>query len=80
MVLKLVGKPEPQRRQKMKARAGVEFSFCIRDGETKQCCFCDNEQRDRCEAIANFGNRYCDDPRYAQVEGEIEEPPRMDMA
>lgn len=58
----------------MKAEAGVEFSFCIKKDRTRQCCLCDNEQRDKCEAVAKIGNRYCDDPRNAQVEGEIEKP------
>jgi len=54
----------------MKSKAGVEFSFCIKAGKTRQCCFCDNKQRDKCEAIATLDNRYCDDTRNIPNKGK----------
>jgi len=52
----------------MKAKAGVEFSFCIKDDKTSLCCSCDSKQRERCEAIASVDKGYYDDPRYASVD------------
>lgn len=57
----------------MQAKAGVEFTGCIREGYDCNCRACGALQRFKCERIAEQDLRYSDDPSNAEIEREVDD-------
>ncbi len=55
-----------------RAKAGVDFCGCYKQGRFQECCFCGSKLRQVCEELAEKDKRLSDDPRNAAIETKIE--------